>query len=350
MRGTRAETPKPSAATSPAASAIAARRAITFSMPNGSASRAPRSTLASPDSAGSYGVSVACTWSGSTTTTSTSEQGTWTARVGSAPAVSSRLTCAITRPPALRAASARSRVPSGAASCSMETLPRASALVPRMIATSGRSGRKVQPFGAVEFDHAHEVLARRAIHSGALAARIDEGVEADLRENAGGASRGAPQHVEDQAARQVVRFDRVLEDQPPDRRHRQRRGAARIAAGDHALQKARPGEMVDAGDAVHVPGADRMYRGQSARPALARETLADRLQHPVRRVQAARRADRHDRAVRDQPRGVVRTHRLSQRQPHLPTAGSASPIMARIGPPGDPAVVRRGRRMYLMSG
>ena len=53
MRGISAETPKPSAATSPTASSIAARRAITFSMPNGAASSAPRSTLTSPDKAGS---------------------------------------------------------------------------------------------------------------------------------------------------------------------------------------------------------------------------------------------------------------------------------------------------------
>ena len=179
---------------------------------------------------------------------------------------------------------------------------------------------KVQPLVAIELDHAHEVLARGAVHLAALPARIDESVEPDLREDPCPARGPGAQHIEDQAARQIVCLDRVFQDQPPDRRHRQRRRAARIAAGDDALEQAGLRQMVDPGNAVHVPGADRVQRGQSARPPLTREALADRAHHPVGRIQAAGRADRDDGPVRDQARGCVRTHCLRQRQTRLPAA------------------------------
>ena len=159
MRGTSAETPKPSAATSPTASSIR-RGAITFSMPNGAASSAPRSTLTSPDKAGSYGVSVACIWSGSTTTTSTSEQGTCTARVGSGAAVARRLTWAITEAAGVARGERQ-----------IERAERRRLVLHRDVAAGVRGGAandrhvrpqraKVQPLVAIELDHAHEVLAR----------------------------------------------------------------------------------------------------------------------------------------------------------------------------------------------
>ena len=55
----------------------------------------------------------------------------------SVPERARRFTCAITVPPVLRAASAWSRAPRKAPSCSKVRLPRSSAVVARMIATSG---------------------------------------------------------------------------------------------------------------------------------------------------------------------------------------------------------------------
>ena len=320
MRGTSAETPKPSAATSPTASSIAARRAITFSMPNGSASSAPRSTLTSPGQSRIVGrlrrlhlVRV--------------DHHDVDQRAGHVHLAGRQ------RGRRLAPLDLRDHQAAGVArgERQIERAERRRLVLHRDVAAGigggaaddrhvRRERAKVQPLVAIELDHAHEVLARRAVHLAALAARIDEGVEPDLGEDPCPARRPGAQHVEDQAARQIVRLDRVFQDQPPDRRHRQRRRAARIAAGDHALEQARLRQMVDPGNAVHVAGADRMQRGQSARPPLAREALADRAQHPVRRIQAAGRADRHDGAVRDQARGIVRTHCLRQRQTHLPAA------------------------------
>ena len=209
-----------------------------------------------------------------------------------------------------------------------------------------RDRPNVQPLLAVELDDADDVLAGRAVHPAAAPARVDEGVEADLGQHPCPARGRVAQEIENQPARQVVGLDRVLQDQPPDRRHGQRRRAARIAAGDHPLEQARPGQMIDPGDPVHVAAADRVQRGQIPRPAVPREALPERAQHAIRRVEAARAADRHDRPVRNQARRIVRTHCLRQRQPHLHEP-SPPRIMARIGPRGDPRLARSAKGRIL---
>ena len=66
---------------------------------------------------------------------------------------------------------------------------------------------------------------RRRVHLAALAAGIDEGVQPDLGQHAGATSGGVGVHVEEHAARQVVRLDLVIADHPPDFRRGQRRTA-----------------------------------------------------------------------------------------------------------------------------
>ena len=68
ISGTSGEIPNPRFTASPAASSSAARRAITLSGPNATRSNSSRGFLASPESAGSWRVCVACICSGSTTT------------------------------------------------------------------------------------------------------------------------------------------------------------------------------------------------------------------------------------------------------------------------------------------
>ena len=60
----------------------------------------------------------------------------------------------------------------------------------------------------------------------------------------------------------------------------------------HPRQQARLGEMVDALDAAHVAGGDRMQRGEVARMAVGVEALADRRQHGVGTAEAARTTTR----------------------------------------------------------
>ena len=111
MRGTFAEMPKPILTAMPSRSSMATRRAITFWMFISGVRNDDSGRNTSPEMAGSYGVSVVCIWSGATTMSSTNTPGTRTSCGFSVPFSTTRLTCAMTTPPLLRAASACSRPP-----------------------------------------------------------------------------------------------------------------------------------------------------------------------------------------------------------------------------------------------
>ena len=152
----------------------------------------------------------------------------------------------------------------------------------------GHDRREVEPGVAVEFGAADDRLGcGRVVHGAALQLWIDEGAESDLGEHARPLGRGLAGHVEEDPARHVVGRDRVVGDQAPDGRHRQRGRAGGKGACDHAGEEAGLGEVVNPLDPVHVAGGDGVDRRQSARAAGALEPLPDRAQHAVRATQAA---------------------------------------------------------------
>ena len=120
------------------------------------------------------------------------------------------------------------------------------------------------------------------------------------------------------------------------------------------------GDVVDALDAVHVAGGDRMQRRQVARVALGVEARADRGQHRVRAAEPARGADRDHRAVGDQRRRRLRPRRSSKchrSEPLVVDAHRASGLRAASrtaiatasdftpsSPVGRRAALRRGSR------
>jgi hypothetical protein len=64
--------------------------------------------------------------------------------------------------------------------------------------------------------------------------------------------------------------------------------------------------VVDAVDAVHVAGGDRVEEGQVAALAGRRVALAESAQDGIGAAEPARRADRHGRPRRDAPDGLGR--------------------------------------------
>ena len=111
----------------------------------------------------------------------------------------------MTMPPLLWAASAWSMAPRKAPSCSIGEI---AALVRRGGADDGDVGhdrRKIQPLLALEFDLLDD---RRRLgprsHGAALVVGVDEGVEADLGDDAWALRRRLTGHVEHDAARYVV--------------------------------------------------------------------------------------------------------------------------------------------------
>ena len=97
--------------------------------------------------------------------------------------------------------------------------------------------------------------------------------------------------VEQDAGGHVVGGDPVVGDHLPDRRRRHRGRAARVGAGQHPGEQALLRQVVDALDAVHVAGGDRVDGGEVAGVAGAGEALADGGEHRVGAAEAARGAD-----------------------------------------------------------
>ena len=186
----------------------------------------------------------------------------------------------------------------------------------------GRQVREMQPGVLGEIDDMHDLATApgRRVHFAAVEARIDERVQPDLGQYSGTLGGGIARHVVEHAGGQVIGGDLVAADHLPDRRRRQRRGAARERAGDDRVDQAGPGQMIDALHAIHVAGRDRREDREAARLLFRAITLADRLQHEVRAIQPGRRADRHHRIVGNELGRIGRgddflSHDASQPQP-----------------------------------
>ena len=148
-----------------------------------------------------------------------------------------RLTCTMTMPPARRVACAIASISPSTASSSIVTLPSSSAVVPRRNATVDRHRLEEQPFLAGEVDHLDEVRRRARALPRALLPRIDERVEAGLREQARAAGGHVAHELRQHALRQRVRLDLVLRRQA----HQARRIDQR--ARDRALEQSFVREM-----------------------------------------------------------------------------------------------------------
>ncbi len=147
----------------------------------------------------------------------------------------------------------------------------------------------MQPGLAAKLDARHDrPVGGGRVHRAALADGIDEGVEADLGQHARTPRRHVAMHVEHDAGGNIVGDDAILGDHPPDLGHRQRGRAGGIGARDHGRDEPGLREMIDATDAVHVAGGDRMQRRQPARMSRRIETLTDCLQHQVGAAETTR--------------------------------------------------------------
>ena len=148
--------------------------------------------------------------------------------------------------------------------------------------------------------HQLDEVSGDVVHLRALDPRVGVGAEADLGEHAGLAGRCGPVHLEQHPGRDVVGLDLAAVDALPDQRRVQLRAARGVRAGEHAGELPRRAEVVDALDAVHVAGGDRMDGGQVRRASGRRVAGADRLQHGVGAAQAGRGGDGDDGVVADQ--------------------------------------------------
>ena len=187
----------------------------------------------------------------------------------------------------------------------------------------GNDRRKEQPFVVGEGDAAHNRGGGRlGVHRAALAAGIDEGVEADLGQHARPPGRRVAMHVEQDAGGDVVGGNLVVGDHRPDFGRLAFRRAGGIGAGENPRQAAGLGEMVDAGDPPHVAGGDRMKGGQIARMAVVVEAPADRRQHRVGAAEPRGGGHGDDRPVRDQAGCFVGGHHA--RKGHRYNPGSTA--------------------------
>ena len=109
----------------------------------------------------------------------------------------------------LWAAMACARLSSMSASRSMVILPKGSAVVPRMNATS-IGGTIEQPLLALDLDQLDDVLLGDLVDTPAPVTRIDIGVEADLGEEARLAGGAGAVKLRDDALREIVAADLVL--------------------------------------------------------------------------------------------------------------------------------------------
>ena len=133
----------------------------------------------------------------------------------------------------------------------------------------------------------------------AVEARIDEGAEADMRDEAGAAGGHLARQLRQTALRQRVGLDLVGGGHALDRR-RVDQGAA-----DDALEQAGMGEMADAAIGA-VAEADRMHGGEIAWAPFRLEALADGADQGVRHgVAGAGAADQQRVAVGDQLRELL---------------------------------------------
>jgi hypothetical protein len=133
--------------------------------------------------------------------------------------------------------------------------------------------RVVQPFFAGELGQVHQVLGGAGIQLAALLARIDEGAESDLGEQARRTGRDVARQVRQRALREVVGLHLVRIDHP----HHFLAGLAEVA-GHRALDHALVREVHHAAGAAVADGAAGPG-GQVARVAVRQEAALEGDQH-----------------------------------------------------------------------
>ena len=164
----------------------------------------------------------------------------------------------------------------------------------------GHDVGKMQPGVAGHLMPMDNWICRRVdIHGAAFALRIDKCAEPHLGKHTGPAGRHIAVHIEKDAGRHVIGLDPVLDDHPPDVRHRHAGRTTWIGAGDHPRQQTVAGNVVHALDAVHVAGGDGMQGRQPLGMTLCRKTIAKRFQHLVGTAEARRGGYSDDGAVLD---------------------------------------------------
>ena len=99
------------------------------------------------------------------------------------------------------------------ASRSIVTLPSASAVVPRMMADVDRQGLVEQVFLAAERHQLDQIFGGHGVDLAAAVARVDEGAQADRGDDARLAGGDVAKQVADDALRQVVGLDLVVDRQ-----------------------------------------------------------------------------------------------------------------------------------------
>ena len=169
----------------------------------------------------------------------------------------------------------------------------------------GVQGGEVQPILARKVHPPDQRFGPgRSIHGATFLIGVDKGLHPDLGQHAGPLGRPFAQHVEHDARGDVIGLDLLGQDQLPDQR-RGRIGRPRgVGPADDARQHPRLGDVIDALGAEHVPGSNRVDRGQRAGMPLGLKPLAQGLQHGIRAAQTGRGIDRHHRAILDQPHGL----------------------------------------------
>ena len=180
----------------------------------------------------------------------------------------------------------------------------------------GHDVGKVQPGLTTELHPLHDGRASGPrVHRTALAYRVDKGLQANFGQHPGLSGRHIAVHVEQDARRHVIGRNPVLGNHAPDFGHRQVGTATGIRPPNHPRQQPILCDMVDALDAVHVAGCNRVQRGQSARMAGIAKPLAQGRQHLVRAAQRRRRRNRHHSPVGDTQHSLGCRYQFSHASP-----------------------------------
>ena len=201
------------------------------------------------------------------------------------PLSATRSTWAMTMPPELCAAIAMASASSVSASFSMVRLPSASPVVARMIPTWIGEGLVGEAFLAAERHPLDEVLGGLRVELAAAVLRIDEGLHADAGDMRGTMRGDVAEEVGDDALRQVVGLDGIVDRHLLELRHKP------PVTADHPLDQALMGEMVETlGVAVALPG--RKDQREPSRTGVGREGNAPRARWRSLRRSRCRRSRR----------------------------------------------------------
>ena len=168
-----------------------------------------------------------------------------------------------------------------------------------------REGAVEQPLLAVDLEEADDVLGGAFVDAAALLAGVDEGAQADLGQHAGLGAGDLAVELGDDAERQVVGLDAVLDRHPGELRHQ------RPVAADAALDQAVMGEAVEAAVAAIAWGGGEDQR-QVAGVAGGEEALLQGDEEFVRGADADEAGDRDGVAIADDRHGLIWADDLSE--------------------------------------